>query len=75
MRDVQGRDIWSGPVTGQVTTRNRVTFSREQQKRCEGSTLTPSGDGCRTRGADWVALGSTTFSPEARPVLRLAVLR
>ena len=57
----------SGParLTGQVTTKDRVTFSREQQQRCEGSTLTTAGEGCRQRAADWVALGSNTFSPEA----------
>ena len=45
--------------------KNRVTFSQENQYRCEGSTLTSGGDGCRQRGDDWVALGSTTLSPEA----------
>ena len=40
-------------------------FSDEYQLRCEGSTLTTQGDGCRTRDADWVALGSTLQSPEA----------
>ena len=40
-------------------------FSHEYQLRCEGSTLTPGGDGCRQRGTDWIALGSTTQSPEA----------
>ncbi|HVH26148.1 MAG TPA: TonB-dependent receptor [Vicinamibacterales bacterium] len=64
-RSVQGRDIWSGRLTGQVTAKNRVTFSREQQQRCEGSTLTTAGEGCRQREADWVALGSNTLSPEA----------
>ena len=34
-------------LTGQVTPRNRVSFSHEYQYRCSGSTLTPSGDGCR----------------------------
>ena len=64
-RSVQGRDIWSGRVTAQVTSRDRVTFSREQQSRCEGSTLTTAGEGCRQRASDWVALGTNTFSPEA----------
>jgi hypothetical protein len=64
-RSVQGRDIWSWRLTGQASTKNRVTFSREQQKRCEGSTLTTGGDGCRQRAAEWVALGTNTFSPEA----------
>jgi hypothetical protein len=64
-RLVQGRKIWSARGTAQVTPRNRVMFSHEYQTRCEGSTLTTSGEGCHTRGGDWIALGSTTQSPEA----------
>jgi hypothetical protein len=64
-RNYQGRDIFQGRGTAQVTQKNRVMFSHEYQSRCEGSTLTPSGDGCRQRGSDWIALGSTTQSPEA----------
>jgi len=64
-RNYQGRDIFQGRVTAQVTQKNRVMFSHEYQSRCEGSTLTPTGDGCRQRGSDWIALGSTTQSPEA----------
>jgi len=64
-RLVQGRKIWSARGTAQVTPKNRVMFSQENQYRCEGSTLTPNGQGCRTRGADWIALGSTTQSPES----------
>ena len=64
-RNVVGRDIFQGRVTAQVTPKNRVMFSHEYQSRCEGSTLTASGDGCRQRGADWIALGSTLQSPEA----------
>ena len=65
-RLVQGRKIWSARATAQVTPRNRVMFSQENQYRCEGSTLTTSGQGCNgSRGADWIALGSTTQSPES----------
>ena len=64
-RLVQGRKIWSARATAQITPRNRVTFSQEDQYRCEGSTLTTNGQGCHTRGADWIALGSTMQSPEA----------
>jgi carboxypeptidase family protein len=67
-RNIQGRNIYTGRLTAQVTPKNRVMFSHEYQLRCEGSTLTVQGDGCRTRAADWVALGSTGFvnqSPEA----------
>ncbi len=64
-RNVQGRDIYQGRVTAQVTPKNRVMFAHEYQLRCEGSTLTTDGDGCRQRGADWIALGSTIQSPEA----------
>src|SRR5262252_10809339 len=66
-RNIQGRNIYTGRLTAQVTPKNRVMFSHEYQLRCEGSTLTTAGEGCRTRGADWVALGSTfpASSPEA----------
>lgn len=64
-RSAQGRNIYAGRVTAQVTPRNRVMFSHEYQRRCEGSTLTPSGSGCRQRDAGWIALGSSTQSPEA----------
>jgi len=64
-RLIQGRKIWSARGTAQVTPKNRVTFSQENQYRCEGSTLTTNGQGCRTRGSDWIALGSTMQSPEA----------
>jgi Carboxypeptidase regulatory-like domain len=64
-RLVQSRKIWAARATAQITPRNRVTFSQEDQYRCEGSTLTTNGQGCHTRGADWIALGSTTQSPES----------
>ena len=65
VRDVQGRDAYQARLTGQLSARNRLSFSQENQYRCQGSTVTPAGDGCRSRGADWVAMGSTTLSPEA----------
>jgi hypothetical protein len=64
-RNVQGRDIYQGRITAQVTPKNRVMFSHEYQLRCEGSTLTPTGDGCRQRGTDWIALGSTGATPQS----------
>jgi hypothetical protein len=64
-RNTEGREIWSTRFTGQVSQKNRVVFSEENQYRCQGSTLTTSGQGCRVRGADWIALGTTTQSPEA----------
>ena len=65
-RLVQGRKIWSARGTAQITPKNRVMVSQENQYRCEGSTLTTSGQGCNgSRGSDWIALGSTTQSPES----------
>jgi hypothetical protein len=59
----------SGRLTGQVTPRNRVTFSYQPQYRCLGSTLTADADGCRVRGASWIGapFGSETTAPEAGP--------
>jgi Carboxypeptidase regulatory-like domain len=65
VRDVQGRTLYQGRVTAQVTRKNRVTFAQQYESRCQGSSEFENGDGCRSRGADWVAMGSTTLSPEA----------
>jgi carboxypeptidase family protein len=65
VRDVQGRTMYQGRFTAQATPKNRVTFSQEIQNRCQGSTESFSDAGCRTRGEDWIAMGSTTLSPEA----------
>jgi hypothetical protein len=70
-READGRHIYSIRLTGQVTQRNRVTFSQEHQRRCSGSTLTSDGDGCRQAGDSWVGEGRTfganTGSPESWP--------
>jgi len=66
-RSADSRDIYSVRLTGQVTARNRVSFSHEYQYRCSGSTLLPSGDGCRTSESDWIGVGNLTSSPESFP--------
>jgi Carboxypeptidase regulatory-like domain len=60
---------FSARLTGQVTPRQRVTFSYQPQYRCLGSTLTTTADGCRVRGDDWIGapFGSETTAPEAGP--------
>ena len=65
VRDVQGRTMYQGRATAQLTPKNRVTFSQENQYRCQGSSEFVDGEGCRSRGDDWTAMGSTTLSPEA----------
>jgi Carboxypeptidase regulatory-like domain/TonB-dependent Receptor Plug Domain len=65
VRNGDARTIYSVRLTGQVTPRNRVSFSQEHQRRCAGSTLTLSSDGCRTRESGWVALGLTGNTPAA----------
>jgi hypothetical protein len=66
-RGADSRNIYSLRLTGQVTPRNRVSFSHEYQYRCSGSALTPSGSGCRVPDADWVGVGTLTSSPETFP--------
>jgi hypothetical protein len=66
-RSADSRNIYSLRLTGQVTSRNRVSFSHEYQYRCSGSALTPSGSGCRVPDADWVGVGTLTSSPETFP--------
>jgi hypothetical protein len=64
VRNVQGRDIYSGRLTGQIG-KSRITFSQENQYRCDGSTLNRGSSGCRERGENWTGLGNLTLSPEA----------
>jgi hypothetical protein len=66
-RSANRRDIFSVKFTGQVSERNRVSFSHEYQHRCSGSAFTTSGGGCRARGSDWIGLGTLTASPETWP--------
>jgi hypothetical protein len=66
-RGADSRSIESFRLTGQLTPRNRVTFSDEHQHRCSGSSLSPSGDGCRTAESNWIGVGTLTSSPESFP--------
>ena len=66
-RQIQGRTMYIGRFTAQVSDKHRVSFGHEYQNRCEGSPLKAGVDGCNTRGADWVAAGTATVSPEANP--------
>ena len=67
--NAQQRDAYSGRLTAQLG-KHRLSFSQENQYRCDGSTRTRDGDGCRRPGADWIALGTPpgifgSSSPEA----------
>ncbi len=64
-RQLQGRTMYMGRLTTQVSERHRISFNHEYQTRCEGAPLRPETDGCHTRDTDWIGLGSTTQSPEA----------
>jgi hypothetical protein len=67
-RTANSRDIVQFRITGQISERNRVSFSHEYQHRCTGSTLAAGNEGCRQRGDDWIGNGSRAFgSPEAFP--------
>jgi len=57
VRDVEARDIYSGRLTAQIG-KHRLSFAQENQYRCDGSTRTRDGDGCRRPGGDWIALGT-----------------
>ena len=64
-RQLQGRTMYIGRLTAQVTQKNRVTFSHEYQLRCEGAPLKVETDGCHTRSANWIPGTKATTSPEA----------
>jgi hypothetical protein len=70
-RLVQDRQMIIGRLTGQVG-KSRLSFNSEYQRRCEGTPLKTTTQGCHNRGDDWIGLGnnmanSTTpyMSPEA----------
>ena len=75
-RSVQGRDIWSARVDRRRSpTKNRVTFSQEQQYRCEGSTLTTARRGLPQRASRLGRAGlEYPVSGSQHRVFRLAVL-
>jgi hypothetical protein len=64
-RQTQGRNMYIGRATAQVTDKHRINFSHEYQTRCEGAPLGRSAEGCHTRGTDWIASAGATTSPEA----------
>jgi hypothetical protein len=66
-RQVETKLDTSIRLTAQLTARNRVTFSSQIQDRCQGSSLTIDGSGCRQRGSDWVGsvADPQTTAPEA----------
>jgi hypothetical protein len=66
-RQLQGREMYIGRFTAQVSDKHRLSFNQEYQRRCEGSPLKIDVDGCNTRGQDWIAAGTATVSPEANP--------
>ena len=66
-RSATAYKIFSVRLTSQLTPRNRVTFSQEQQYRCSGSALTQGADACRTPDTGWIAVGTATASPESWP--------
>ena len=64
-RQLQGRTMYIGRVTGQVSDKHRISFNHEYQTRCEGAPLRVETEGCHRREADWIAAGNATQSPEA----------
>jgi hypothetical protein len=67
VRRVESKLDLSLRVTGQVTARNRASFSHQYQDRCFGSSLTLGGDDCRLRTGEWIGMGSATTTAEAGP--------
>jgi carboxypeptidase family protein/TonB-dependent receptor-like protein len=65
-RQTQGRKMYIGRATAQVTSKHRINFSHEYQTRCEGAPLKRETDsGCHTRGSSWIASAGLTTSPES----------
>ena len=64
-RNAFGTQDYLGRVTAQISPRNKLNFSVDQQLQCTGSTLTQDTESCRPRGSDWVAQGAGGSAPEA----------
>jgi carboxypeptidase family protein len=64
-RSAGAKKIEAIRLTGQITPKNKAGFYYEYQANCTGSALVNTGDRCRDRGDDWIALGTTTTSPES----------
>jgi hypothetical protein len=65
-RQTQGRSMFIGRATSQLTQKHRINFSHEYQARCEGAPLKRETEGgCHTRGTDWIASAGATTSPES----------
>jgi hypothetical protein len=64
-RSVGAKKIEAIRLTGQITPRNKAGFFWEYQANCTGSSLVNTGETCRERGDDWIALGTSTTSPES----------
>jgi hypothetical protein len=64
-RQTQGRSMYIGRATSQLTAKHRINFSHEYQHRCEGAPLGRAVEGCHTRGEDWIASAGATTSPES----------
>ena len=73
-REVRGAESWrlySGRVTYQATTRDKINVHWDEQHACNGSAFTSSGDGCRAQPESGSVIGplglgglSSTTSPE-----------
>jgi len=66
VRGASGKKIVATRITAQLTPRNKVGFYHDYNLACNGSSFSQDGgDQCRTRGDDWVALGSLGFGNSA----------
>ena len=73
-REVRGAESWrlySGRVTVQASSRDKINFHWDEQHACNGATFTSSGDGCRQQPESEAAIGplglgglTSTTSPE-----------
>ena len=64
-RNAVSRTVTAVRLTAQATPRNKFGFFFDNQLACDGSTMTTEPGGCRPRGDDWVASGTTSIAPEA----------
>jgi hypothetical protein len=64
-RSAGAKKIEAIRLTDQLTRKNKLGVYWEYQANCTGSALVNTGNRCRDRGDDWIALGTPNTSPES----------
>ena len=65
--EATAKQVLATRLTGQLTPRHKVGFYYDYQFTCNGLALVEDAGVCRSRGSDWIGMGTATAAPEASP--------